>query len=421
MAQGGRQRFASRTGSIPLASPFFLVSGESVLRRRGSRVPTNSLGTALRKLKEREAFAEEAERLAEIGTYVHDPVLKEALWSPQMKRIFGIAPDEDPVPLEMLVARIHPEDRGRFLAVLSETATSGQKSEMEYRIVRPDGELRYIHGRGELVSVEDPDYPLQVGTVRDITERRKAEAMIMSQAALLRAKEAELLALSTREDKAKIAATLAHELNQPLTAMTFYAAALKQLDPPVEADDRRHELLRALEENALRAGDIVKRLRESVHHRHHRGERFTAEQLVSEAVRFATIGCEGVTFDLDVADAKIEGVDRVQIQQVLVNLIRNACQAGGDRSGARVAIRAERIAKPAPMLHVSVADNGPGVDPGLLPLVFEEGVTTKETGMGLGLSISRTIVEAHGGRMWAENLAQGARFTFEIPDGGHKG
>jgi two-component system, LuxR family, sensor kinase FixL len=378
-------------------------------------VPTSPLADAMRKLKEREALAAEAERIADIGTYVHDPVLKEALWSPQMKRIFGVPQNEDPVPLEMLLACIHSDDRDRFVASLSTTGATGETADIEYRIIRPDGALRHVHGRGELVVMDDPDYPLLVGTVQDITERREAEALIIAQAARLRSIEAELLAVSRQRQEQKIAATLAHELNQPLTAMTFYAATLKRLDPPDHRGGARHELLQALEANALRAGDIVRRLRQTVHQRKRRQEAFTAEQLVMEAVKFATVGCEGVEIDLRLADVQITGADRVQVQQVLVNLIRNACQAVREREGPRITIVAEPLSGPVPMLRVSVADNGPGIAPDLLPLIFAEGVSTKDSGMGLGLSISRTIVEAHGGRIWAEADANGALFSFEIP------
>ena len=147
----------------------------------------------------------------------------------------------------------------------------------------------------------------------------------------------------------------------------------------------------------------------------HASERFSCEQLIKEAIRFSSIGCEGVRIELDLVEHEVKAADRVQIQQVLVNLIRNACQAASGKPDARVTITCRPSPDNRGMLRVSVADNGPGIAPHILPNVFTRGVTTKEQGMGLGLPICKTIIEAHGGTIWATNTDEGACLSFELP------
>lgn len=247
------------------------------------------------------------------------------------------------------------------------------------------------------------------GFIRDLTERQRAE---------LRLKElqSDLIHVSRVSAMGTMASTLAHELNQPLTAIANYLEGARDLlDQP---DEERLALVReAVEEGAseaLRAGHIVRRLRDFVS----RGEvQQTVEhlpQLIDEAARLALIGARerGVRafFDLDPAAERVV-VDRVQIQQVLVNLLRNAVEALGDRAVRDITVSTRREAKG--MVRVSIADTGPGIDPNIE--LFQAFSSSKERGMGLGLSICRTIVEAHGGRIWAEPRDGGGTiFQFTI-------
>ncbi|WP_165356472.1 sensor histidine kinase [Sphingosinicella sp. BN140058] len=369
-----------------------------------------SLEAALKKLHTQERLTDEAQRIASIGTYIHDSVSDEGIWSRQLKRIFGLPDDDAPVATECFMGMIHPEDRSWFREAWIRAWRSAERSETEHRIVRTDGAVRHVHAWGQLLQQGDGEPAIMVGTVQDVTDRLVREKLIVDQAEQLRAMEAELLYLSRQSAMGTMASTLAHELNQPLTAITFYAAALKR----GEQDQRRRDMLGTLEENALRAGEIIRRLRLSVETGVAKKERFRCDELVNEAITFSTIGCEGVAFELDLAGEEIYGADRVQIQQVLVNLIRNACQAVKTRSDGKVRIATSKVPA-ADFIRICISDNGAGIPEALLPRVFDSGVSTKESGMGLGLSISRTIVEAHGGRIWAENGAEGARFLFDLP------
>ena len=374
-----------------------------------------SLEAALRKLREREALAAEAERIAGIGTYIYDATAYEAIWSRQVRRIYGLPDNDEPVSVDSALGRIHPEDLPVFLSTVRSAVETGEPCALEHRVVRPSGEVRHVHARGEIVRIEGHENAVLVGTVQDITERRISESLIHEQASLLRIMEAELLFQSTQSAMGTMASTLAHELNQPLATVTFLAAALQRAGPGRLHDDQVGEILVSLKENALRAGQIIQRLRDSVASGGLKLERFTCQQVVEEAVRFSSIGCERVRFELDLGNHEIEGADRVQIQQVLVNLIRNACQSVSARADGRVAITATPSPGPPETLRISIADNGPGIQEELLPEIFSSRVSTKPDGMGLGLSICRTIVEAHGGSICATNLEHGACFSFEIP------
>ncbi|TFI57885.1 hypothetical protein E2493_12925 [Sphingomonas parva] len=374
-----------------------------------------ALDAALRKLKEHGPLSAEAERVAGTGVYIYDAAAGQAIWSREVRRIYGLPEDQERLPLEAGLARIHPDDLPAFLETVRTSVATGEPCALEHRVVRPDGEVRYVHARGEIVCIEGYENPVLAGTVRDVTERYEWQSLVLEQDAQLRAMKAELLFHSRQSAMGTMAATMAHELNQPLTAITFILAALERTDPARLGEREVREMLTMAKENALRAGQIIQRLRHGIVAHRPAAERFTCSQLINEAIRFSSIGCEGVRFVLDVGNNVVESADRVQIQQVLVNLIRNACQAASGRPDAQVRITSRRSPDDPRMLRISVSDNGPGIAEEILPNVFTRGVTTKEHGMGLGLPICKTIIEAHGGHIWARNGAEGACLSFEIP------
>ncbi|MCP5400099.1 MAG: PAS domain S-box protein [Sphingomonas sp.] len=252
---------------------------------------------------------------------------------------------------------------------------------------------------------------LFTGFLRDLTEREAAEEQLQQL-------QAELIHISRVSAVGTMASTLAHELNQPLTAIANYV----QTSAAVLADSQRNsdELVReALEEagrEALRAGAIVQRLREFVARGDMERKIEPVENLVRDACTLGTVGArvKGVNFTVDLAEpAGHVLVDPVQVQQVLLNLIRNSVEAMPDEGERRIDLSVQRDDD---MMRFSVSDNGPGIDPNIAPLLFDAFVSTKSQGMGLGLSICRTIVEAHGGRIWAEpRPGGGTAFHFTLP------
>jgi two-component system sensor kinase FixL len=257
----------------------------------------------------------------------------------------------------------------------------------------------------------DEGHRLFTGFIRDLTAQQVAE---------LRMKElqSELIHVSRISAMGTMASTLAHELNQPLTAIANYLEAGRDIldqDGAAGAAELLREAMAEAAQEALRAGQIVRRLRDFVS----RGETERAVQalppMIEEAARLGLLGATEHGIRLfrvfDPAAAHVLA-DRVQIQQVLVNLLRNAAEAvaGTDRRDITVATR-----RTDAMVEIMVSDTGPGIAPAIAPRLFEAFASGKDHGMGLGLSISRTIVEAHGGRIWAEPGANGgAVFRFTV-------
>jgi two-component system sensor kinase FixL len=249
------------------------------------------------------------------------------------------------------------------------------------------------------------------GFIRDLTERQQTETRLQEL-------QSELLHVSRLTALGEMASSLAHELNQPLSAISNYIGGSRMLLEREEIPrERLDDSLQKARDEALRAGEVIRRLRDFLA----RGETERLiehlPKLIEEASALALVGAKDldlrVTFDF-AADAELVMADRVQIQQVVLNLIRNAMDAIRG-SGRRSLIVATERLEPN-MVVVNVADSGPGIDPAIADRLFQPFVTTKADGMGVGLSISRTIVEAHGGRIWVEpNPGGGTIFRFTLP------
>ena len=252
------------------------------------------------------------------------------------------------------------------------------------------------------------------GFIRDLTEQQQTQMQLQSL-------QSELIHMSRLTAMGEMASALAHELNQPLSAIASYMrGSVTLLDGPDPDLAKLRKALDSAAGQALRAGDVIKHLREFVD----KGEtEHTLEdpaRLMEEASALALVGIKDQDVRVDLRLPRDLGtviVDKIQIQQVALNLIRNAldAMAGSPRRQLEVSIRADDDH----MIRISVKDTGPGLEPSVRERLFAPFVTTKATGMGVGLSICRTIVEAHGGRIWADdNLDGGATFSFTLPRAG---
>jgi two-component system, LuxR family, sensor kinase FixL len=249
------------------------------------------------------------------------------------------------------------------------------------------------------------------GFIRDLSAKEAAEAQLAQM-------QSELTHVSRLSAMGTMASTLAHELNQPIAAVANYVEASRDmLDRPVDPDTALvlREALSDAADEAFRAGNIVRRLRSFVA----RGEVDKSVEplatLIDDAAILGLAGSaeNGIASRIEVSETAPVLVDRVQIQQVLVNLMRNAIEAMAANGGGTLTISTERDAD---MAHVIVADTGPGLSDDVRGRLFEAFASTKRDGMGLGLSICRTIVEAHGGRIWAApHEGGGTEFHFTIP------
>lgn len=250
------------------------------------------------------------------------------------------------------------------------------------------------------------------GFIRDLTERQDYEKR-------LHTVQAELAHVSRVTAMGTLATSIAHELNQPLTAIANYVETASTLlaDPSEEIVGLIREALDECAKEAVRAGQIVRRLRDYISRGETDRQVFSLARLVNEASALAFVGAGSQSVDLTVKIAENDRVlvDRVQIQQVILNLIRNAIEAMHDLPHGRLTISAVR--REPGFIEVIVSDSGPGLAPEIAANLFAPFNSTKATGMGVGLSISRTIVEAHEGRIWADSSPYGGTsFHFTLPD-----
>lgn len=405
--QGGRRLVAWRHVVLrdPQGTPTGLLSsGEDVTEQRAAQ-------TALAKS---EQLLRQAQALAGLANYEAQLPDGEIFWSEEMYRILGREPALGPPNLaEFLDNYVDPVDRDRFERRWSEVSAQGGNFDLEFRVQAGDGRQRFVHAAA--LVVREAEGRIRVsGTLHDITERQRiAEEMRQAQERLT-----QFARLSTMGE---MAAGLAHEINQPLTAITTFSQALTRLmtrpDGPDAAEIK--EVLDQIAAQALRAGDVIRRLRSFVKNREVQQEQFDITDLVEETLIFAEPDARLSSIRLRLeADPGLPPVncDRVQIQQVLLNLLRNAVDATNDAGPAlREVVVATRLLANGE-IEVSVSDHGPGISPLVAENLGHPFFTTKASGTGLGIAISRSILRAHGGQ-FGHRLTPGGGATvfFTLP------
>ncbi|MDO8401524.1 MAG: sensor protein FixL [Bradyrhizobium sp.] len=333
-------------------------------------------------------------------------------FSSAAERQFGY-PEQDAIGQN--VSMLMPEpDRTRHDGYLARYQSTGERHIIGIgRIVtgkRRDGTTFPMHlSIGEMQSGGEPYF---TGFVRDLTEHQQTQARLQEL-------QSELVHVSRLSAMGEMASALAHELNQPLAAISNYMKGSRRLLAG-SADPNTPKIESAMDraaEQALRAGQIIRRLRDFVSRGESEKRVESLSKLIEEAGALGLAGAREqnvqLRFNLD-PEFDLVLADRVQIQQVLVNLFRNALEAMEQSQRRELIVRNGGVADD--MVEIEVSDTGSGFREDVKPNLFQTFFTTKETGMGVGLSISRSIIEAHGGRMWAEsNAADGATFRFTLP------
>ena len=366
------------------------------------------LSDELRETGERLNLAAEA---ANLGIWTRD-VSKNEIWATEKFRaMFGFAKAEA-LGRDDLLKRLHPDDREAVGQTMAKALTGGGSYELEHRIVLPDGRIRWIASRGRVESNGASKHTLIRGVSLDITERRRAEI----EAQELR----EGMAHGARVTMlGQLASSLAHELSQPLGAILRNAEAAEMLLKSDSPDvDELRAIVADIHKDDHRAGDVIDRLRSLLKRRSLDARTLGLDDLVDEVTALVRSDCAArhVKLATNVAPGlpRVRG-DRVHLLQVLLNLIINGMDAvdAEPDHGRRVTLRAQSDGNG--MIEVAVSDCGHGVPTEKLEHLFEPFFTTKPNGMGMGLPISRTIVEAHGGRIWAENnVDRGTTFRFTL-------
>jgi PAS domain S-box-containing protein len=357
--------------------------------------------------------------MVHVGYWDRDLDTDRVTWSNEAYRIFGLAPQERTISFAVLHELIHSEDRAIVTRAVAEALRGGPRYDVEYRALRRSGEVRIVHSQGEVTRDESGRPRRMFGTVQDITERKRAEEELHESERRYREVQMELAHVNRVTTMGQMAASIAHEVNQPIAATVANAqAALHWLvAQPPDLEETRQALSRIVK-NGTRAGDVIGQIRALVKKMPPRRDQLDINESILEVVALtrSELLRNGVTLQTQLAKGLplIYG-DRVQLQQVILNLIINAVEA---MSGVSEEVRELRISTEEDASNgvlVTVRDSGPGLDPASLDRLFDAFYTTKPGGMGMGLSICRSIVEAHEGRVWATaNVPHGATFRFTL-------
>ncbi len=363
-------------------------------------------------LRRSEAFLAEGQRISRTGSWAWNVTTGEVSWSAEHFRIFGLDSETARPSYAVFVNRIHPEDRPAFEDMLENAVREGSNFEWDFRIVTPDGATKYLHSLGHLTAYGAGTTEF-IGTVMDVTERRVAEEA-------LRSALADLERASRLSTMGQLTASIAHEINQPLAAIITNADACLlwlEADRP-DLEEARQAATRIVR-NGHRAGDIIKSVRALT-------RKSTPEMVpldINDVIRevIVLMGAEfrrhGVRVETSLP-SNLNSVigDRVQLQQVVLNLIMNAIEAMANSGHGQRRMQIRSGNDESERVLVAVEDSGPGLDFAGTERLFEAFFTTKPEGMGMGLSICRSIIDAHGGRLWASpNLPNGAVFQFTLP------
>jgi PAS domain S-box-containing protein len=365
-------------------------------------------------LRRSEAYLAEAQRLSHTGSWALDVATGQFIHSSEEHhRLFGFDPQEGIPVWKEWARRVHREDREGTWDKIQRGISERTDFELDYRTVHPDGTIKYVHALGHPVFNAADDLVEFVGTSIDMTERRRAEeARLDAQNKLAHANRVTTMG--------QLAASIAHEVNQPIAAtLTNAQAALRWLDrQPPDLEEVRQALARIIKDDN-RAAEVIDEIRALIKKTPPRRDRLEINGAIREVI--ALTRGEAVKYSVSVQTKLVDGLpliqgDRVQLQQVILNLIINAVEAMSEvNEGARELLISTRKAESDGVL-VAVRDSGPGLAPATLERLFETFYTTKPAGLGLGLSICHSIIEAHGGQLWASaNVPRGATFQFTLP------
>jgi PAS domain S-box-containing protein len=383
-------------------------------------------------LRRSEMYLAEAQKLSNTGSFGWNVSTGKIYWSQETYRIFDYDSATEPT-IQRVVDRTHPEDRALVQAAIDRVLQDRKDFDLEHRLLIRDGSVKYLRVVGRLSKKHESSNFEFVGAVTDITERKRAEE------ALQRA-QTELAHVSRVMTVGQLSASIAHEMNQPLSAMVTNAnAGLRWLTGDSPDLEEASQAIRRIVRDGQRAGAVVARMHALFKKAPTTKEQLDINEVIQEVLNLSQgeIKSNRISLRTRLAnDLPLVMGDRVQFQQVILNLMLNAIQALSETTDwpREMEVSSERVpakrneSKPENHEQSSVAevewshalitvqDSGPGLDPQLVNRLFEAFYTTKPQGLGIGLAISRSIIEAHGGKLWARaNTPRGAIFQFTLP------
>ena len=398
-------------GTAGISAVTFIVLGLALLTSSvDRRFAAQTLEVQEEKLQQSEAYLSEAQRLSHTGSFGWRVSTGEVIWSEESFRIFQYDRTTKPT-VELILQRVHPEDAAQVKQTIERAARDGKDFDHEYRLVMPNGSVKYVHVVAHALGDESGSIEF-VGAVMDVTERKRAEEA-------LRQAQADLEHVNRVTTMGELTASLAHEVNQPIAAAVTNAnTCLRWLtrDHP-DVEEARAAAMRIVKDGT-RAAEIISRVRLLFKKSTPERELVDVNEVIREMI--VLLRGEATRYSISfrtqlAADLPQVMADRVQLQQVLMNLMMNAIDAMKDVDGMReLDIKSQRTEDE--QLLLSVSDTGGGLPAQQGDQIFDAFFTTKAHGTGMGLRISRTIVESHNGRLWAgDNSPRGAIFFVSLP------
>ncbi len=389
------------------------IQGEDELARLGHvfNDTADKLRSLYEEIRRSEAYLAEGQRLSRTGTFSWLTETDEVTWSEELYRILELQPGT-PATLELSLSRIHPDDLTAIAGVAARARETGADFEGELRLLIPGNSIKYLHVTAHVA--QDHRGRLEyIGAAQDITPRRLAEE------ALAKARS-EIASVARASTLGVLTASIAHEVNQPLSGIiTNSGTCLRMLstDPPNIEGAR--ETARRTMRDGNRASDVITRLRTLYSKKELSPESMDLNDATREvtSLTLSEMQRNRVILRQELADnlPLITG-DRIQLQQVILNLLRNASDAMSAVDDRPRELLVKTELEDGDGIRLSVQDTGVGFKPEVADRLFQPFYTTKSDGMGIGLSISRSIIEAHRGRLWATvNNGPGVTFSFSIP------
>lgn len=383
---------------LPYLPEEILVIIQDISERKSSEIEVNRVHSRLY----------EAQRLAHIGSWEWDPQNDTLWWSEEVYRILNLSDSELQPDYHSFLQMIHEEDRELVSRVIVNTLKNDLPFSIEHRIIRPNGEIRYVHQQAALKKLHGYSTPLMYGTIQDVTKKHETNRIAQEY-------RDELAHVSRLSVMGELAAGLSHELNQPLTAIANYCTAIKGL---LEQGEDVSELIDKVIKQSLRSGEIVQRLRSLVKKRKQQRFLFNIHYSIRSAIQLINYQIHLIQIEVQsLAENHFTMVyaDQVQIEQVLVNLLKNAVEAMAHSPSPRI-LTISTAAVESNAVQISIRDTGPGIPSDLAHRLFTPFTTTKKEGIGIGLSLSRSLVDASGGKLWyTPNPEGGAIFHLSLP------
>ena len=365
-------------------------------------------------LRRSASYLAEAEKLSHTGCWARNTKTGELFWSQEEWRIFGLDPATTNLSYQLFLDLVHPEDRALLEEASIRAVNQKKLYDIPFRAVLRDGTVKHLHSVGKPVFAESGEEMVEyIGVTMDETERVRANAAAQEA-------QAELARVARLTAMGELAASIAHEVNQPLAAVVANSsAALRWLAHAPPNLNEAELALRHITKEASRASEVVGRIRSFLMYREPEFIGLDINAVIREVLEltFSSLKASNVTIQTSLP-AELPPIlgDRVQLQQLIMNLIMNGADAMKSVTDRPRNLRIRSQLDEAGSVLISIKDSGTGIDKEIHDRIFDPLFTTKPSGMGMGLSICRRIVEAHGGRLWASSAApHGTDFHFTIP------